>query len=329
MLLGTAGAPTRAHAGLAEDLKHAARQAVVQGYLSRACGFFRGAWELTQDVSVLWELGRALSMNGQFDEAVEVYERVLQHKPPEADAAQLRSEIKRLKQAPAPFRDQLPVKFRATAQAGRAFRLGMRYVRGRRLKRALPYLRSALVLDPELPGTYRVLGGVYGKLGNPKKEREFLLDYLRIRPDGRIADTVRKKLRGTKLLTGVSLTASFPCDIWINGRPMGVSTPVKEVLLPGGNFTISFVNARYHIIRNKRTSIEVGGNARVDFAFGVLKVDLRPWGRVRADGRDLGLWDTIGLPVGEYPLSIVAHDNSKRKRVNLVIEAGKTKMLRW
>jgi tetratricopeptide (TPR) repeat protein len=268
-------------------------------------------------------------MNGRFEEAVEVYERVLKHKPPKADAAQLRTEIKRLKRAPEPFKDQLPKKFRATAQAGRAFRQGMFHVRRKRLGKAVPLLRAALVLDPELPGTYRVLGGVYGKLGNPEKEREFLLDYLRIRPDGRIADAVRKKLKGTKLLSAVSLTSSFPCDIWINGRPMGVSTPVKQVWLPGGNFTISFINARYHIIRNKRTSIEPGGKAEVAFEFGVLKVDLKPWARIRATGRDLGLWDHIGLPVGEYPLSLVAHDNSKRRKMTVVIEAGKTKTLTW
>lgn len=289
-----------------------------------AAGLLRGAWELTHDVKVLRQLGRTLSMSGQFEEAIEVYEDALQRDPGGPAASEVKQEIKRLKNAPAPFRDQLPTKFRATAQARRAFRDGMALSRRKKYREALPYLRAALVLDPELPGTYRVLGGIYGKLGDPKKEREFLRDYLRIRPDGRLADLVRKRLKGSGLLTALTLTSSFPCEIWVNGRPMGRSTPVKDLLLPKGSYTISFINGEYHVIRNKRVRVEAGGKSTVSFAFGVLKVDLNPWARVRADGRDLGLWNTLGLPVGEYRLSLVAHDGSKRKKMPVFVEEGKT-----
>ena len=180
--------PGSAEAGLAEDLTDAARRSLVQGRINMAAGLLRGAWELTRDVKVLRELGRTLSVSGQFEEAIEVYEDALQRDPNGPASNEVKQEIKRLKSAPAPFRDQLPTKFRATVQARRAFRDGMALSRRKKYKEALPYLRAALVLDPELPGTYRVLGGIYGKLGDPKKERAFLRDYLRIRPDGRLAD---------------------------------------------------------------------------------------------------------------------------------------------
>ena len=314
-----------AEAGLAEELTDAARRSLVQGRINMAAGLLRGAWELTGDVKVLRQLGRTLSMSGQFEEAIEVYEDALQRDPKGPGASEVKQEIKRLKSAPTPFRDQLPTKFRATPQARRAFKDGMALSRRKKYKEALPYLRAALVLDPELPGTYRVLGGIYGKLGDPKKEREFLRDYLRIRPDGRLADMVRKRLKGSGLLTALTLTSSFPCEIWVNGRPMGRTTPVKDLLLPKGNYTISFINGEYHVIRNKRVAVGAGGTkSAVSFAFGVLKVDLKPWARVRADGRDLGLWNTLGLPVGEYKLSLVAHDGSKRKDLSVFVEAGKT-----
>lgn len=318
-------------APLVQELRETAQRATVRGQLDRATGLLRGAWELSRNVTDLRELAKTMSMNGQFEEAIEAYKRVLAMKPGAEIAREARDEVRRLEAAPAPFKDRLPHKFRATGPARRAFRQGMKQIRHKnKREEAVRFLRAALVLDPELPGPYRVLGALYGKLGDPKKERAFLTDYLRIRPDGRIADTVRKRLKDSGILAGVTLKASFPCQIWINGRPLGKVTPLKGLHLPSGSYTISFVNAQYHIIRNKRVTLRTGEKTTVSFAFGVLDVKLEPWARVRASGRDLGLWSAVGLPVGEYNLSLEAHDNSRQKKVRVLIEAGKTtKVTRW
>jgi tetratricopeptide (TPR) repeat protein len=262
-------------------------------------------------------------MAGQFEEAIENYQQILKLRPSPSLAGQARSEINRLKNTPAPFSDKLLQKVRVSAEARTAFKMGLRLARRKKLKQSIRYLRAALILDPMLPGTYRVLGATYGKLGNPAKEREFLQYYLRIRPDGKIADIVRKRLKPTGLLNQVALAASFPCEVWVNGRPLGKNTPVKELLLPSGNHTVSFVSEKYHIIRNKRIRLGTGQKTRLRFAFGVLQLKLKPWARVRANRRDLGLWDTLGLPVGEYDLVMTAHNNSRKKNQTVMIRPGK------
>lgn len=307
-----------------------AQAALLQGKFPLAAVLLRGAWEVSHDVKALDQLARAQAMGGQFDEAAETYARILTLKPPPELAARARAEMERLKAAPAPFSDEIFARVRATNHGEEAFKKGLALARRKQLEQAVRYLRAALVLDPMLPGTYRVLGGVYGKLKDPKKEREFLQDYLRIRPDGKIAEQVRARLKPTKVLANLRLEASYPCAIWVNGRPLGLTTPVKDLLLPGGTYTVSFVNAEYHIIRNKRVKVAPAGDATVRFEFGVLTVDLDPWARARANGKDLGLWTTIGLPVGTYSLALVAHDMSRKKEVEVTVHPGKiTRIDRW
>lgn len=315
---------------LADQLEIEAQRSLVQGQVGLSATLLRGAWELSHDFKYLKQLAQAQTMAGHFDQAIETYKKILSLNPPPAIAANARSEVRRLKATPAPFSDELPKGQHATEFAKLAFKQGLQLVRRKQLAQAIRYLRAALVLDPVLPGTYRVLGAVHGKLKDPKKEREFLQDYLRIRPDGTIADGVRKRLAPTGLLGNVALNASFPCDVWINGRPLGLKTPVKEFSLPEGSYTVSFVNVDYHIVRNRRVKVRPATRTSVSFSFGVLELDLNPWARARASGKELGLWPKIGLPVGTYQLSLVAHDMSKNKELELTMQAGKTiKISKW
>jgi tetratricopeptide (TPR) repeat protein len=314
---------TAAAAPLAQQLETEAQRALVQGQIPRSITLYRGLWELTHSFGSLQQMARVQAMAGRFDQAITTNERVLKLNPPPVVAANARAEIKRLKNTPAPFSDELAKGYRATVFAKLAFKQGLRLARRKKLAPAIRFLRAALVLDPVLPGTYRVLGGIHGKLKDPKKERAFLQDYLRIRPDGTIADKVRSRLKAANVLGKLDLRASFACDVWINGRPMGLTTPHKDLLLPEGSYTVSFANADLHIVRNKRVKIKPNKTARVSFAFGVLSLKLKPWARARASGKALGLWDETGLPVGTYRLSLVAHDMSRKKTIELTMRAGK------
>lgn len=322
--------PDPARGAFVQTLSNQAQAALVQGRLPLAAVLLKGAWEVSKDPKILLKMAQVHAMAGQFAEAIEQYQRLIKLAPGGEMRKHARAEIRRLRAAPAPFSDELLTRTRATPQARRAFALGLGAARRRKSKRAIRYLRAALVLDPTLPGTYRVLGAVHGRLKNPKLERAFLEDYLRIRPDGPIADKVRRRLKPTGVLAPVKLVASFPCDVWVNGRRMDRRTPVKELLLPAGGHTVSFVNARYHIIRNVRVRLARGKPRTIQFEFGVLVAQLRPWARIRANGRDLGLWDEIGLPTGRYRLRVTAHDESRTERLEVTIRAGKrTRIKPW
>ncbi len=307
---------------LAKKFTNQADVLLIKGKIAEAIVLYQAAWEMLRDIETLRHLARAQTMAGQFDEAIENYKLVLKKKPPPEVIDQVENEIKRLQNMPASFSDQLFSRVHLTPEARMAFKKGVHIARKKNLKEAIRYLRAALILDPNLPGTYRILGAVYGKLKNPAKEQRFLQDYLRLNPIGRNADVVRKRLRKSGLLTEVSIEASFPCQLWVNGRQLNKLTPVKSLLLPPGHYTFSFVSEKYRIIRNIRTQLNKE-NAKVVFNFGVIEFKLKPWARVRANKRDLGLWDTIGLPVGKYLLDLEAHDGSRRKRINVNVEPGK------
>jgi tetratricopeptide (TPR) repeat protein len=323
--------PVRAAAKLpplAKKLVSAAQMSIVEGQTSLAITLLRGAWEIVHDPEVLRQLAEANSMAGQHAEAIESYKRLLKHSPSSDVARAAKAEISRLEQAPAPFEDRLARHRPARAQARAAFAKGVKLHRRKKLGQAIRYLRAALVLAPELPGPYRYLGGIYGQLKDSARERAFLMDYLRIRPDGRIADIVRKRLKPTGELASVDLRSSFPCQIWVNGRRMNKQTPLQGLLLPPGNYTVSFVNGDYHVVKNKRIRLSAGQEVSYEFPFGILVLKLKPWATPRANGRYIGLWDKIGLPVGEYELSLVAHDDSQRKRMTISVQAGETVTVR-
>jgi hypothetical protein len=65
------------------------------------------------------------------------------------------------------------------------------------------------------------------------------------------------------------------------------------------------------------------------FRFGLLRTKLEPWARVRIDGKDVGLWDEIGVPEGKHTISFRAFDASKERTVELDLTAGARKALSW
>jgi Flp pilus assembly protein TadD len=312
-------------------LEKAAEASVVKGEYPRAVALFRGLAALRpKDPSPEYRLAEVYTLAGQYEEAIGEYRRFASR--PEADPARkarAESEAKRLEEAPAPFAETLFKAATATPEAKRLFEEGKKDAQAKRYQPAVNELQASLLLDPDLPGPYRLLGAVYGKTGDRAQERLFLADYLRVRPDGKIADTVRQTLAKDHVLGTLSVDASWPCHVYINGRDTGKSTPLKKYALPPGKYVVSLENEQYHIFGNLHLNVSTGKDTEKTFAFGVLSTKLDPWARVRVDGKDIGLWDEAGVPEGTHNISYKSHDGSKEKTVDITIKGGARAKLSW
>jgi tetratricopeptide (TPR) repeat protein len=312
-------------------LEKAAEAAVVKGEYPRAVALFRGLAALRpKDPSPAYRLAEVYTLAGQYEEAIGEYRRFAARTEADpARKARAEAESRRLEEAPAPFAETLFKQSTATNEAKRLFDEGKKDAQAKRWQAAVNELQAALLLDPDLPGPYRLLGAVYGKTGDRTQERLFLADYLRVRPDGKIADTVRATLAKEHVLGTLSVDASFPCKVYINGRETGHSTPLKKYALPPGKYVVGLENEQLHIVRNLRVDITTGKDTSKDFLFGVLSMKLDPWARVRVDGKDIGLWDEAGIPEGTHNISYKSHDGSKEKTVELNIKGGARAKLSW
>jgi tetratricopeptide (TPR) repeat protein len=312
-------------------LEKAAEAAVVKGEYPRAVALFRGLAALRpKDPSPDYRLAEVYTLAGQYEEAIGEYRRFGAR--PEADPARkarAESEAKRLEEAPAPFAESIFKQASATPEAKRLFEEGKKDAQAKKWQPAVNELQAALLLDPDLPGPYRLLGAVYGKTGDRAQERLFLADYLRVRPDGKIADTVRATLAKEHVLGTISVDASFPCKVYINGRETGKTTPLIKYALPPGKYVVTLENEPYHTFGVLHLSVTTGKDSTKTFAFGILSTKLDPWARVRVDGKDIGLWDEAGIPEGTHNISYKSHDGTKEKSVELTIKGGARQKLSW
>jgi tetratricopeptide (TPR) repeat protein len=312
-------------------LEKAAEQAVIAGQYPRAVALLRGLSALRpKDPSPEYRLAEVYTLAGQYEEAIGQYRRFAAR--PEADPARksrAEAEAARLEEAPAPFSETLFKPAPATPESKRLFEEGKKDAQAKRWQAAINELQAALLLDPDLPGPYRLLGAVYGKTGDRTQERLFLADYLRVRPDGKIADTVREKLANDHVLGTLTVEASWPCHVYINGRDTGRMTPLRHYALPPGRYVVSLENQQYHVFANLHVNVTTGKDTDKSFAFGVLSTKLDPWARVRVDGKDIGLWDEAGIPEGKHSVTYVSHDGTKQKSVQLDIKGGARAKLSW
>jgi tetratricopeptide (TPR) repeat protein len=331
VLVAISAAPQLAFADDGAWLEKLAEQAIVTGKYPRAVSLLRGLAALKpKDPTPIYRLGEVYTLAGQYEEAIAEYRRFTERK--EADPsrkARAESEARRLEEAPAPFSEQLFRPMPATEEAKRLFEEGKKDAQNNKYGPAVDELQAALLLDPDLPGPYRLLGAVYGKTGDRLQERLFLADYLRVRPDGKIADTVRQRLAREKMLGTLSLDSSWPCKVTINGRDLGRSTPLKSFALPAGKYLVDLENKDYQIIGRLRFDVAVGKDNSKKFKFGVLTTKLEPWARIRIDGKDVGLFDEVGVPEGKHHVEYKANDGSKEKAVEIEIKDRQREKLSW
>jgi hypothetical protein len=313
-------------------LGEAARQAKQEHNYGRAVSLLRGATALSgEHPDVLYALADCYELAGQLEEAADTYERFLARAPagdPRRPTAT--AEMERLHQVVSrslnPFVDAVFKPTPATAEAHRAFAEAERLVQKQRLPEAIVLFETAAYLDPDLPGPYRALGGLYGRVGQPKKKIEFLTHYLQIKPAGPIADLIRRDLRTSGTQLGrLSLQSTYPCGVEINGFALGRKTPLQGFELPEGRYVVTFdCSQPFHLERHARAEVQAGKQTTKDFKFGLIRPELSPWARVRVDGRDQGLWDTIALPEGRHHVELRAHDGSHEKELDVEVLSGRT-----
>jgi tetratricopeptide (TPR) repeat protein len=312
-------------------LEKAAEQAVVTGKYPRAVSLLRGLVALRpKDPSPIYRLAEVYTLAGQYEEAIAEYRRFGERK--EADPARkahAESEAKRLEEAPAPFSETLFKPLPATEEAKRLFEEGKKDAQANKYVPAVNELQAALLLDPDLPGPYRLLGAVYGKTGDRMQEKLFLADYLRVKPEGKIADTVRQRLAHEHMLGTVTIDSSFPSGVYVNGRDLGVKTPLHSFALPAGRYMIEVENKEFQFNERRRVNVQVGKDTVARFKFGVLGTKLDPWARVRIDGKDVGLFDEVGVPEGKHHIEYKSNDGSKEKAVDIEIKDKQRTKLSW
>jgi hypothetical protein len=117
--------------------------------------------------------------------------------------------------------------------------------------------------------------------------------------------------------------------VYVNGRDLGRKTPLKAFALPPGKYLIDLENKEYHLDGRVRVDVQVGKETSKKYPFGILGIRLEPWARVRIDGKDVGLFDEVGVPEGKHTVSYKAHDGSKEKTVELEIKGGGREKLSW
>jgi tetratricopeptide (TPR) repeat protein len=331
-LLGSAGAAGSAYA--ADDgvwLQKAAEAEKVKGHYGYSAALLRGLAALRpRDPSPLYDLAEVYQQAGRYEEAIGAFKQFAARKEADpARKARAESEAKRLEEAPEPFSESNFKAETATNEAKRLFDEGKKDAQAKKFDAATAELQASLLLDPDLPGPYRLLGAVYGKTGDRANERLFLADYLRVRPDGKIADTVRQRLKQEKLLGSVTLDSSFPCKLSFNGRETELSTPLKGFALPAGRYKVGCNSEKYQTNILRRVDVSVGKDTTNKFNFGILNIKLDPWARVRVDGKDVGLFDEVGVPEGKHHVEYKAHDGTKEKVVDIEIKGGAREKLSW
>jgi tetratricopeptide (TPR) repeat protein len=305
-------------------LRKKAAEPAAQGS-GRAIALLRGASALSQDPAVFADLALAYQRAGQFDLAAHEYRRYasLESDPRKAETALAKA--RDLDEQPRGFADSGFHATPATQDAVWAFGEGQKRFKKNNFREAIPFFQAALLLDPGQPGPYRMLGVSFGKIGEKEQEQKFLVEYLRVRPDGAIADTIRKLLTKGGGLGYLTIEASYPCDVTINGRDLqGKLTPIKKLPMPPGGYSISLGSDALHGQWNirERVVVEAGKESIFKLPLGVLQVRLDPWARIRVDGKYRGSYEELGLRQGEYRVHLESSDGTKTKDVTVMIQPG-------
>jgi tetratricopeptide (TPR) repeat protein len=307
-------------------LTQPAEAAVQANQFPRAAVLYQGAISLDPEaLDLLWRLAEIYTMGGQFSQAQETYERYAKATKDNAKRTQALGEIKRLATMPAPFvESEINQVMSEPKFALQAVNLGRRSRTQKKLALAIRYLEAAVTMDPTLVGVYRLLGELYAQLKDTARAEAFYVQYLRARPAGPLAELVRLRLKDSPALGKVTFAASFPSAVFINRFKLDAKrvTPFTDVLLPEGTYTVIMHNAQYHAAAKIKVVVKAGERKTVTFDFGLLDIQLTPWARVRANGRDLGLWNPLGMPVGRYRLVFTSPDEKQTMTKEIELKAG-------
>jgi Flp pilus assembly protein TadD len=300
-------------------------QAPAELASGRSISLLRGATALSADPKVYAELAAAYQRAGQFDLASHELRRYAAIETDRARADAALAKAKEIDEQPRGFGEGGFRAIPASAEAEWAFKEGQKRFKAKKFKEAVSYFQAAMLLDSGVPGPYRMLGAAYGKIGEREKESKFFVEYLRVRPDGNIAEEVRKVLAKTGQLGYLTIESSYPCDIVINGRELqGKLTPLKKLAVPPGGYSISLGSDNLHGQWNirDRVVVEPGREAVFKLPLGILAVKLTPWARISVDGKYVGSYDELGLRTGEYRIHLETSDGTKQRDLTVSVQAG-------
>ena len=175
-----------------------------------------------------------------------------------ARKARAESEATRLDEAPAPFAETALSSWRAAppTRRKRLFDEGKKDAQAKTTSsRRSTSCRRRCYSIPICPAPIDFSARSTARPATSAQERRFLADYLRVRPDGKIADTVRTTLAKEHVLGSISVDASFPCKVYINGRETGPHDAAQEVTrCRRASYIVSLENEQFHIVRQPASS---------------------------------------------------------------------------
>ena len=267
---------------------------------ARGSAAARAGRAAAKDPSPTYRLAEVYALAGQFEEAIGEYRRFAARTEADpARKARAESEAARLEEAPAPFAEQLFRLMPASSPKPRSSSTRARRTRRRNAdEAAIRELQAALLLDPICPAPIDCWAASTARSATRARSAASS-HYLRVRPDGQIADTVRQKLKGDNVLGSITVESSWPCKVFINGRETGRSTPLKKFAVPAGKYIVGLENQQFHIVRNLRVDVAAQKDSEKKFNFGILHDQAQIRGRASAStARTSGCGTRRGFPKG-------------------------------
>ncbi|HEX8818952.1 MAG TPA: serine/threonine-protein kinase [Archangium sp.] len=149
-------------------------------------------------------------------------------------------------------------------------------------------------------------------------------------PPASAADARGKKGKREKQTGEVVLSSTPAADILLGARKLG-RTPAT-VTLPAGKVALTFVNAELDLRQTVSVDVEAKGTTRntITFRKGKIAADATPWADVYIGNRKLGTTPLAPREVyeGSYMLRLVNSELGAIKTVKVVVEPGKTTVVR-
>ena len=107
----------------------------------------------------------------------------------------------------------------------------------------------------------------------------------------------------------LSVTASVPCDVSVDGKSRG-RTPLADLALPAGRHQVRCEGAGLALPAERSVKIAAGGRTPLAFEFSRINIsDLAPWAQVYVDGKKVDRTPTsVRVPSGTHKVRLVGPD---------------------
>ncbi len=332
-------------AKMSEFLVGPAAEAMKKRQWARAVALYQALVVARGDASPeALELSKAWTLLGQNDDAIAVLDRFIAASDDVKAIQKAKKERDRLADARNPFETQFKP-YRATKEAGEAFKKGRKAAKDKQPADALLYFRMGYALDPDLPGFLRELGYAYDKLGAKAEKIAFFQQYLLARPFGKNAEEVRKSMKDEKGALGkLTIDSPLPCDeVWVNRQYIGSSKklPIKDLLAAPGRYLGLCVNAEYSIGIWEDAEVVAGKSASLTFKWAILANQLAdPTGRISIENYRTGrlyplrigqAWVGVAVPPDGRALRMKLESLDGQKRVEryIKLQPGAHEVIKW